>query len=175
MHTNLKVHQWHHGARSLLPIAVAIIIVLVIVAAIARKVGEPEFRTILRVAHQSYGTFEFQQRWTYREGYEEVLRHNNSGSIDVYVIGRLGNPVTRHVEIRTTENGRGIWLVARDDHRVIATLDLEKNELLGLNGFPMDPRVPLERQEDEAQKHGQKQYPGWAKLNGGHLLGSARF
>lgn len=123
----------------------------------------------------SAGMYEYSVRW-------EVTPRN----MQQFLVWRGGNPLSDNVEIRSTPDYSGIWIVARNEGEfrkdvydrtaahVLASLDMIKRVFVGENGFVMDPALPLAEQEKAAQTKDQLGHPRWATIGGGIILSKAR-
>ncbi len=102
------------------------------------------------------------------------INYNDQGaSKQVYLAYNAGN--LKDNEHQATESYAGIWVVARDQNRVVCSLDTTEGRFIGENWLIMDPRVPLLEQEREAQRAGQESgHPFWATPDGGVLLAQAQ-
>ena len=102
------------------------------------------------------------------------------------ICGPGGNIMHSGVELRTTKDQTRFRLVDPesesdfDDPKtgkpimglVYCTLDTRTGEFLDLNGVPIDPKLPLEKQEAAGvDRMGDQTYPDWATADGGVLLG----
>lgn len=96
-----------------------------------------------------------------------------SGQVAEYCIWIGGNGLGRIYELRATSDYNRVWIVAHDDYQpdhVIASLDLKAERFINENGILLDPKLPLDKQEETGWKNGQLGHPSWATPDGGTII-----
>ena len=101
--------------------------------------------------------------------FDYALQWQHGKTTKEYLLYDGGDPYYDQVELRRTQDGRGIWIVSMDRDEVIASFDLAREEFLDRNQQVVDPRLSLEAQA-RAQSLGDPHVPNWATVKGGETF-----